>query len=88
MPSKGSVQILNRVPAWLFGIFNPMAAWEIEDAANIPLGKALRRPNISTMRKLKVAARVPDSLWIQIVKQPSLRRELATLFTPKVFQGA
>lgn len=51
--------------------------WEIENAAQIPLGKDLKRPTISTMRKLKICARVPDSLWQQIVKNPDLRENLA-----------
>jgi len=60
--------------------------WLVNEAATIPLGKDLKRPNISTMRKLKVCGEVPDSLWKQLVERPSLRRELATFLLLKYFK--
>lgn len=62
--------------------------WQVEHAATIPLGKDQKRPNVSTMRELKVSGRVPDSLWKQLVQRPILRRELATFLLEKYFSDA
>lgn len=59
--------------------------WQVERADTIPLGKDHKRPNISTMRKLKVSAKVPDSLWNQLVERPILRRELAAFLLQQYF---
>jgi predicted restriction endonuclease len=60
--------------------------WEVENASSIPLGKNINRPNISTLRRLKVAGRVPDSLWQQIARRPAVRRDLANCILFRYFK--